>query len=162
MKTNPPAHWSMSEDGSFYFNEISEDGTFFTMRIDPQKGTACIEYGAWQITGVRLSGGGPVPVDGSRGLLSFLCFPLDVYELNKLLAIPLYGSVIMYGLIGLSQTVQIVSSNLHLIRMGKDGIQEFIITQADAQIERKFHSTGIGTITIPIYFIWTMKTDKRS
>ena len=47
MKTNPPAHWSMSEDGSFYFNEISEDGTFFTMRIDPQKGTACIEYGAW-------------------------------------------------------------------------------------------------------------------
>ena len=27
MKTNPPAHWSMSEDGSFYFNEISEDGT---------------------------------------------------------------------------------------------------------------------------------------
>lgn len=25
-----------------------------------------------------------------------------------------------------------VSSNLHLIRMGKDGIQEFIITQADA------------------------------
>ena len=36
----------------------------------------------------------------------------------------------------------IVSSNLHLIRMGKDGIQEFIITQADAQIERKFHSTG--------------------
>lgn len=26
----------------------------------------------------------------------------------------------------------IVSSNLHLIRMGKDGIQEFIITQADA------------------------------
>lgn len=38
--------------------------------------------------------GGPVPVDGSRGLLSFLCFPLDVYELNKLLAIPLYGSVI--------------------------------------------------------------------
>lgn len=42
-----PAHWSMSEDGSFYFNEISEDGTFFTMRIDPQKGTACIEYGAW-------------------------------------------------------------------------------------------------------------------
>ena len=47
MKTNPPAHWSMSEDGSFYFNEISEDGTFFTMRIDPQKGTARIEYGAW-------------------------------------------------------------------------------------------------------------------
>ena len=47
IKTNPPAHWSMSEDGSFYFNEISEDGTFFTMRIDPQKGTACIEYGAW-------------------------------------------------------------------------------------------------------------------
>lgn len=47
MKTNPPAHWSVSEDGGFYFNEISEDGTFFTMRIDPQKGTACIEYGAW-------------------------------------------------------------------------------------------------------------------
>ena len=47
MKTNPPAHWSVSEDGGFYFNEISEDGTFFTMRIDPQKGTARIEYGAW-------------------------------------------------------------------------------------------------------------------
>lgn len=31
----------------FYFNEISEDGTFFTMRIDSQKGTARIEYGAW-------------------------------------------------------------------------------------------------------------------
>ena len=57
--------------------------------------------------------------------------------------------------------VQIVSSNLHLIRMGKDGIQEFIITQADAQIERKFHSTGTGTITIPIYLIWTMKTAKQ-
>ena len=38
---------SVSEDGGFYFNEISEDGTFFTMRIDPQKGTARIEYGAW-------------------------------------------------------------------------------------------------------------------
>ena len=47
MKTNPPAHWSVSEDGGFYFNEISEDGTFFTMRIDSQKGTARIEYGAW-------------------------------------------------------------------------------------------------------------------
>ena len=47
IKTNPPAHWSVSEDGSFYFNEISEDGTFFTMRIDPQKGTANIQYGAW-------------------------------------------------------------------------------------------------------------------
>ena len=47
MKTNPPAHWSVSEDGGFYFNEISEDGTSFTMRIDPQKGTARIEYGAW-------------------------------------------------------------------------------------------------------------------
>ena len=47
IKTNPPAHWSVSEDGGFYFNEISEDGTFFTMRIDPQKGTARIEYGAW-------------------------------------------------------------------------------------------------------------------
>ena len=30
------------------------------------------------------------------------------------------------------ETAWIVSSNLHLIRMGKDGIQEFIITQADA------------------------------
>ena len=47
IKTNPPAHWSVSEDGSFYFNEISEDGTFFTMRIDPQKGTANRQYGAW-------------------------------------------------------------------------------------------------------------------
>ena len=47
MKTNPPAHWSVSEDGGFYFNEISEDGTFFTMRIDHQKGTARIEYGEW-------------------------------------------------------------------------------------------------------------------
>lgn len=26
---------------------------------------------------------------------------------------------------------------------------------------RKFHSTGTGTITIPIYFIWTMKTAKQ-
>ena len=47
IKTNPPAHWSVSEDGSFYFNEISEDGTFFTMRIDPQKDTANIRYRAW-------------------------------------------------------------------------------------------------------------------
>ena len=64
MKTNPPAHWSMSEDGSFYFNEISEDGTFFTMRIDHQKGTARIEYGAWEITGGRLPGEALCSVDG--------------------------------------------------------------------------------------------------
>ena len=48
MKTNPPAHWSVSEDGSLGFSEISEDdGTFCTMRIDPRQGTACIQYGAW-------------------------------------------------------------------------------------------------------------------
>lgn len=47
IRANPPAHWSVSEDGGFYFNEILEGDTFFTMRIDPQKDTANIRYGAW-------------------------------------------------------------------------------------------------------------------
>lgn len=47
MRVNPPAHWGVEEDGSLYFNGISEDGTFFNMRIDPKKGTAHIDYGAW-------------------------------------------------------------------------------------------------------------------
>ena len=65
IKTNPPAHWSVSEDGSFYLMRFQKMELSSTMRIDPQR------YGTYRIWSVvdnwgSIVGGGPVPVDGGE------------------------------------------------------------------------------------------------